>query len=146
MFEEEKEVKEISKWGCKLKGRLEEFIQGKEELETTVKKIRTAEEEKSNTEKTELEETKLRKRAAEELKSEKARVKMIAERKIREEEKKDAKPAVKVKLPKLEITKFKGNHLHWTCFWCQFKAEIYRSSLSPVAKFFHLKEFLELKA
>lgn len=146
MFEEEKEVKEISKWGCKLEGRLEEFIQGKEELETTVKKIRTAEEEKSNTEKTELEETKLRKRAAEELKSEKARVKMIAERKIREEEKKDAKPAVKVKLPKLEITKFKGNHLHWTCFWCQFKAEIYRSSLSPVAKCFHLKEFLELKA
>ena len=38
MFEEEKEVKEISKWGCKLEGRLEEFIQGREELETTVKK------------------------------------------------------------------------------------------------------------
>ena len=92
-----------------------------------------------------MEETKLRKRAAEELKSEKARVKMIAERKIREEEKKDAKPAVKVKLPKLEITKFKGNHLHWTCFWCQFKAEIYRSSLSPVAKFFHQAKSILIK-
>ena len=49
----------------------------------------------------------------EEPKIEEARAKMRAdlERKIREEERKDAKPEVKVKLPKLEIKKFKGNHL-----------------------------------
>ena len=38
------------------------------------------------------------------------------EKKAREEERKDAKPEVKMKLPKLEITKFKGNHLDWTRF------------------------------
>ena len=65
-----------------------------------------------------LEEIKLQKRIQEELKIEEARVKMRAglERKTREEERKDEKPEVKVKLPKLEITKFKGNHLDWTRF------------------------------
>ena len=68
------------------------------------------------------------------------------ERKTREEERKDAKLEVKVKLPKLEITKFKGNHVDWTRFWIQFETEIDRSSLSPVAEFSYLKEFLEPKA
>ena len=45
-------------------------------------------------------------------------------RKTREEERKDAKPEVKVKLPRLEIIKFKGNHLDWTRFWTQFETEI----------------------
>ena len=67
------------------------------------------------------------------------------ERKTREEERKDAKLEVKVKLPKLKITKFKGNHQDWTRFWSQFKTEIDRSPLSPVAKFSYLKEFLEPK-
>ena len=68
------------------------------------------------------------------------------ERKIREEERKNAKPEVKVKLPKLEIKKFKGNHLDWTCFCSQFETEIDRLPLSLVAKFSFLKEFLEPKA
>ena len=62
----------------------------------------------------------------EELKIEEARVKMRGDlnRKTREEERKDAKPEVKVKLPRLEIIKFKGNHLDWTRFWTQFETEI----------------------
>ena len=62
----------------------------------------------------------------EELKTEEARVKMRGDlnRKTREEERKDAKPEVKVKLPRLEIIKFKGNHLDWTRFWTQFETEI----------------------
>ena len=42
-------------------------------------------------------------------------------RKTIEEERKDAKSEVKVKLPKLEITKLKGNHQDWTRFWSQFE-------------------------
>ena len=123
MFEDEKEVEEISKWGRQLEDRLEEFISGRKELGATIEKLRIAEEEKLKREETELEEIKLRKRIQEELKIEEARVKMRAdlERKTREEERKDAKPEVKVKLLKLEITKFKGNHLDWTRFWSQFK-------------------------
>ena len=95
-----------------------------------------------------MEEIKLRKEIQEELKIEEARVKMRAdlERKTREEEKKDAKLEVKVKVPKLEITKLKGNHLDWTRFWSQFEMEIDRSSLAPITKFSYLKEFLEPKA
>ena len=87
-----------------------------------------------------MEEIKLRKGIQEELKIEEARVKMREEleRKTREEEKKDPKMEVKVKLPKLEITKFKGNHLDWTRFWSQFEMEIDRSSLVPVTKFSYL--------
>ena len=113
MFENEKEVEEISKWGRQLEDRLEEFLQGRKELEATIEKFKIAEKEKPKTEETELEEIKLRKRIQEELKIEDARVKMRAdlERKTREEERKDAKQEVKVKLQNLEITKFKGNHL-----------------------------------
>ena len=113
MFENEKEVEEISKWGRQLDDRLEEFLQGRKELEGTIEKFKIAEKEKSKTEETELEEIKLRKRIQEELNIEDARVKMRAdlESKTREEERKDAKPEVKVKLQNLEITKFKGNHL-----------------------------------
>ena len=68
------------------------------------------------------------------------------ERKTRGEERNDAKPEIKVKLPNLEITKFKGNHLDWMLFWNQFEKEMDRSSLSPVAKFSYLKLFLEPKA
>ena len=97
MFEDEKEVEEISKWDRQLEDRLEEFIQRREELEATIEKLRIAEEEKSRTEKTELETIKLQKRIQEELKIEGARVEMRAdlERKTREEERKDAKPEVK---------------------------------------------------
>ena len=66
---------------------------------------------------------KLRKRIQEKLKIEEARVKMRADlvRKTREEERKERKPDIKVKLPKLEITKFTGNRLDWTHFWVNSK-------------------------
>ena len=56
MFEDEKEVEEISIWGCQLEDRLEEFIQEREEHEATIEKLSIAEEEKSKTEETELKE------------------------------------------------------------------------------------------
>ena len=52
---------------------------------------------------------------------------------------------VKVKLPKLEITKFNGTHLDWTRFWNQFSVEIDRSRLASVTKLSYLKDFLESK-
>ena len=109
MFEDEKEDEEISKWGRQLEDRLKELTQRRLEMEATIEKLRIAEEEKSRTEETELEEIKLRKRIQEEKQIEEARVKMRAdlERKTRDEERNDAKPEVKVKLPKLEMTKFK---------------------------------------
>ena len=137
MFEDEAEFEEISKRRCQLEDRLEELNQKREELEGTIEKFRIAEEEKSRTKETELEEIKLRNRIQEELKTEDAKVKLTAdlEWKTREEEREDAKSGIKVKLLKLEIRKFKGNHLDWMRFWSPFKKEIDRSSsLSSLAK------------
>ena len=141
MFQNGREVEEISKWDHQLEDRLKELIQGRLEMEATIEKLRTAEEEKSRTEETVLEAIKLLKGIQEGLKIEEARVKMRADlkRKTRGEERNDAKPEIKVKLPNLEITKFKGNHLDWMLFWNQFETKMDRSSLSPVAKFSYLK-------
>ena len=141
MFQNEKEVKEISKWDHQLEDRLKELIQGRLEMEATIEKLRTAEEEKSRTEETVLEAIKLLKGIQEGLKIEEARVKMRAdlERKTRGEERNDAKPEIKVKLPKLEIRKVKRNQLDWMLFWNQYETEMDPSSLSPVAKFSYLK-------
>ena len=141
MFQNGREVEEISKWDHQLEDRLKELIQGRLEMEATIEKLRIAEEEKSRKEETVLEAIKLLKGIQEGLKIEEARVKMRADlkRKTRGEERNDAKPEIKVKLPNLEITKFKGNHLDWMLFWNQFETKMDRSSLSPVAKFSYLK-------
>ena len=50
--------------------------------------------------------------------------------------------SIRIKLPKLVMTKFQGNHLDWLRFWNQFETEIDKSKLSPVSKFCYLKEML----
>ena len=62
MFEDQKEVEEIIRWGRQLEDRLGEFIQGRKELEAMIEKLRIAEEEKSKTQETEVEEINLLKR------------------------------------------------------------------------------------
>ena len=54
IFEDEKEVEEISQWSRQLGDRLEEFISRERRTEVTIEKLRIAEEEKSRTEETEL--------------------------------------------------------------------------------------------
>ena len=51
--------------------------------------------------------------------------------------------SVKVKLPKLEISKFKGDVINWQGFWDQFCSAIHEnSSTSDIDKFSYLKTFL----
>ena len=50
-----------------------------------------------------------------------------------------------MKLPKLTISKFKGNHLDWFRFWSQYEAGVENADCSQVAKFSHLKELLPNK-
>ena len=47
-----------------------------------------------------------------------------------------------VKLPKLEISKFKGTPLDWIRFWEQFKPEIDESTMASITKFSYLRELL----
>ena len=56
------------------------------------------------------------------------------------------KPKSVAKLPKLEISKFKGNHIDWFRFWNQFSAEIDGADIAQVTKFSYLKEMLPPQA
>ena len=49
---------------------------------------------------------------------------------------------LRVKLPKLKITKFEGTALDWFRFWNQFETEIDQVQISPISKFSYLKELL----
>jgi hypothetical protein len=46
------------------------------------------------------------------------------------------------RLPKLEISKFKGDSLDWNRFWEQFESEIDKTSKPAVTKFAYLRELL----
>ena len=46
------------------------------------------------------------------------------------------------KLPKLEISKFKGTPLDWVRFWEQFESEIDNANKAPITKFSYLQELL----
>ena len=52
---------------------------------------------------------------------------------------------MKVKLPKLVITRFNGTHIDWFRFCKQFESEIERSELPAVSKFSYLKELISPK-
>ena len=52
---------------------------------------------------------------------------------------------IRVKLPKLEITKFQGTHLDWQRFWSQFEAGIDNAKITQVAKFSYMKELIDSK-
>lgn len=53
--------------------------------------------------------------------------------------------SINAKLPKLQITKFKGTHTDWPRFWNQFKTEINSADVAQITKFSYLKELLEPK-
>ena len=48
---------------------------------------------------------------------------------------------LKVKLPKLIISKFEGTNLNWLRFWSQFETEIDRD-VTAASKFSYLKELV----
>lgn len=88
-------------------------------------------------------EEKFRKRLYEEAKIEEMRIQTKIDYENKEEKKLRDDSSVKVKLPKLVISKFKGTALDWV--WNQFKSEVDKQDISPVAKYSYLKEFLFLQ-
>ena len=146
MLESGKPANEVSGWGQQLEEKLDIYDQIKEDLEAVVEKFKIADKEKAKLEEVESEKNKLKKRIEEELIIEEAKIKRREElEKNVVQLAKTEEKEIKVKLPKLEITKFKGTHLDWLRFWNQFENEIDKSHLSPVAKYSYLKEFVEPK-
>ena len=54
-------------------------------------------------------------------------------------------PEKSAKLPKLVITKFRGELTDWPRFWSQFEAEIDKAEIAGVTKYSYLKELVDPK-
>ena len=53
---------------------------------------------------------------------------------------------VAAKLPKIELSHFKGDPLQWTSFWEQFEVIVHNSDMPDVTKFTYLRSLLEGEA
>ncbi|ESP02106.1 hypothetical protein LOTGIDRAFT_111232 [Lottia gigantea] len=51
-----------------------------------------------------------------------------------------------MKLPKLELTHFKGDVTTWTSWWDNYEATIHKSDLPDVTKFTYLRSLLDSEA
>ena len=56
-----------------------------------------------------------------------------------------AQAAKTAKLPKLVITKFRGELTDWPRFWSQFETEIDKAEIAGVTKYSYLKELVDPK-
>ena len=118
---------------------LTNFVGIESELREMVKEIKRVETEKEQREKEQR-----RHNIEKEVEKERFEQRYNHEKKLEELHKKisSKQPESKVKLPKLEITKFKGTHIDWFRFWNQYEVEIDKADISPFTKFSYLKELV----
>ena len=109
-----------------MESKFENFEQVKKELNQATVRVKHGEIAKNRHYEAEKEEIKLRKRTKEELIIEEEKLKRRSQwtEKLPGASPTSSDREVKVKLPKLEITKFIGTHLDWTRFWNQFSVKI----------------------
>ena len=142
-------VEDIEHWGAEFDARVKHFEKLTETLTEAISAVNLqAENERAAKEKSE-EELCVKKRLEEEKCLEEMRLELREQYELGEHVK-DKKPvdseqSVKVKLPKLSITRFNGSHIDWLRFWNQFSAEIDTAAIAGVSKFFYLKGFLACK-
>lgn len=130
MFKEEMSEGEVNAFGEQIDERLLKSEEQCDQLQITIEEIKQEKRNAKYEEELKLEQMKLEMR-------------MKFDRKTIEANKGQE---VKVKLPKLVISKFEATHLDWQRFWGQFESEIDKSTLSAVAKFSYLKELVGSKA
>ena len=142
MFTEDKNEEEVTKYGEELDEKLLDSEDICYELQEAIHKLNLEEEEQSRLEREKVEDQKRNQKFEEEMKLQQMKLEMKAKFTSKLEKDQGKPPDVKVKLPKLVISKFQGNHLDWLRFWGQFESEIEKTQLSGVAKFSYLKELL----
>ena len=145
MLEEEEDIEKVNNWGKELESKLLPYEEMKTEMEASLKKLSSVKDEEIKRNEEILIKQKLERKIAEEVKIKEARQRKRLEykKKLTEEQtKQERDKEIKVKLPKLEITKFNGTHLDWVRFWSQYEVEIDKSKLPAVTKFSYLKELV----
>ena len=138
MLEEEEDMEKVNNCGKELESKLLPYEEMKTEMEASLEKLGSVKDEETTRQEEILIKQKLERMIAEEVKIEEARQKkkLEYEKKLTEEQtKQERDKEIKVKLPKLEITKFNGTHLDWVRFWSQYEVEIDKSNYQPSQNF-----------
>ena len=144
-LEQEENMEEIEKWTSKHEAEVQEYDAPIEELQNRIMGLKQRESQERKAEVDQIEEERLQRRYNEERKLEtmKFEVIQILENKAEMSSERNAREnPVKVKLPKLIISKFEGTNLDWLRFWSQFEMEIDRADITAVSKFSYLKELM----
>ena len=138
MLEEEEDMEKVNNCGKEQESKLLPYEEMKTEMEASLEKLGSVKDEETTRQEEILIKQKLERMIAEEVKIEEARQKkkLEYEKKLTEEQtKQERDKEIKVKLPKLEITKFNGTHLDWVRFWSQYEVEIDKSNYQPSQNF-----------
>ena len=147
-IEENEDPLKVEEWGAEFEEKAKHYEQVVEELTNAIETLEQHRERTRIENERREEELRLQKRFEEEQRIEemKLRLREQYEKKHGEEKNPTHKEHdVKVKLPKLTITKFNGTPIDWMRFWNQFSAEIDKTKISNVSKFSYLKELLDSK-
>ena len=145
---EDESPEQVEEWGKEFEARAEHYEQVVESLTNATATIDNDREKVKTELAKQEEEFRMKRRYEEEQRIEEMRLKMREQfsKKHADEKTPVAEGTdVKVKLPKLTITKFKGTSLDWMRFWNQFTAEIDSTKIAGVSKFSYLKELLDPK-
>ena len=145
MLEEEEDMEKVNNWANELESKLLPYEEMKTEMEASLEKLSSVKDEETQRQEEILIKQRLERKIAEEVKIEEAiqRKRLEYEKKLTKEQiKQERDKEIKIKLPKLEITKFNGTHLDWVQFWSQYEVEIDKSKLPAITKFSYLKELV----
>ena len=126
-LEQEENMKEIKKWTSKHEAKVQEYDAPIEELQNRIMELKQRESQERKAEVDQLEEERLQQRYNEERKLEtmKFEVGQALEKKAEMSSERNAREnSVKMKLPKLIISRSEGTNLDWLRFWSKFEMEI----------------------
>ena len=142
-------IEQVAEWTKEVEEQIAEY-EDTSGMEQWIKNFKEKERGKEKEKEEAEEEAKRQRQFQYEMKLEEARQQMKIDLEKKSNGQKDkplatSEQKIRVKLPKLEITKFQGTHLDWQRFWSQFEAEIDKAEITQVAKFSYMKELIDSK-
>ncbi len=148
LMAETESAEKVEEWGVEFDARVERFEKTVEMTNDALSGLDSDKEKKKIERERQEEELPLQRRFEEEKRIEEMRLQIREQHQPKHSDDKTGitqEGDMKVKLPKLSITKFNGTALDWMRFWNQFKTEIDAAKISNVSKFSYLKELLDSK-
>ena len=128
----------IEEWSSKREAEIQENDALIEEHQNRITELKERENKERRAEEDQIEEECLKRRYDEEKRLEIVKIELrqtFEQKNEGNSDKQSRENPVKIKLPKLTISKFEGADLDWLRFWSQFETEIDRADIITVSKF-----------